>query len=120
MTIIPDKAVALWARTDADFEQEFLFFDDEAQSQPMNLTGWTFRFVVKKNDLDASAWLVAEGASITVSANSVKAFIEREVLAAAMPADQKRVDGVFALQATGPGDLDAVFVAGRFPLVRGL
>lgn len=121
MTIIPEKHVPLRARTDADFEQEFEIFDDIAQTLPKDLTGWSFRFVAKQDVLDADDWLVAEGGAIsmTAAAGRVVARIEREILAAALAAGVRRQDGEWALQATGPGDLDAVWAAGKFTLERG-
>ncbi len=120
MTIIPSKAVHFAARSDADFKQEFLLWDDAAQTEPMDLDGWTFRFAVKRDELDEADLFAAEGEDITVADNSVIAFIERETLADAMGDDEKRIEAVYALQATGPDDLDAVFAAGKFVLTRGL
>jgi hypothetical protein len=121
MTIIPEKLVELSARSDADFEQEFQIFDDVAQTTPKDLTGWTFRFVAKKAVLDVADWLVAEGANVTVTAlqGRVVAKIERDALATALGASVRQ-DGEWALQATGPSDLDAVWAAGKFKLLHGL
>jgi hypothetical protein len=122
MTIIPEKFTPLAARTSADFEQEFELFQDEAQTTPYDLTGWTFRFVAKKDALDTTDWLVAQGGAVTVTplAGRVVAKIERDVLTAALAAGVKRQDGEWELQATGPSDLDGVWAAGKFTLVRGL
>jgi hypothetical protein len=122
MTIIPEKLVPLAARSSADFEQEFLLFQDETETNPYDLTGWTFRFVAKKDELDAVDWLVAEGAAVTVTplVGRVVVKIERDVLAAALATGVKRQDGVWELQGVGPADLDAVWAAGKLSLVRGL
>lgn len=121
MTIIPEKLVTLSARSDADFEQEFVIYDDETQTTPKDLTGWSFRFAAKKDELDAADWFAAEGAAVTVTPlqGKVVCAVERDVLAAALGA-VKRQDGVWALQATGPSDRDAVWAAGRFTLLHGI
>lgn len=122
MTIIPAKPVTLEARTDADFSQEFVIYEDAAQTTPMDLTGWTFRFVAKRDELDPSTWFVIEGAGITVVAaqGKVTAFADKAVLVTALGAEVKRFHGKWALQGTGPGGLDAVWAAGDFVLTRGL
>lgn len=119
MTIIPDKDVTLAARTSADFEEVFEVDGDVSDGE--------FRFVVKRDVLDADTWLDADAASgieATYEAEDeitrVTVFIERETLVGALGADEKRVEGIYELQWTGPDDLDGVWLSGKFVLTRGL
>lgn len=126
MSIIPEKPVTLPARTDADFDQEFAIYDDAAQTQPTDLTGWTFRFRVKESALDDDGdaldveGAVSAGTGITVTDNKVRVQIDKLVLANFLAAGVLRLDAQWALQGSHSSGLDGCWAAGPFPLVRGL
>lgn len=117
MSIIPDKPVTLHAHSSADFSE---VFEIEA-----DVTDGAFRLAMKRDALDAEEWIAAEDAAITVELvegdkTHITVFIDSNDLHAALAAEEKRAEGVFELQWTGPDDNDGVWLSGPFVLTRGL
>lgn len=118
------KPTPLAARTDADFVQEFIRYEDDARTQPLDLGGWTFRFAVKAAALDDDALLEATSlAGVSIEdepGGRLKVTFDKSVLLAAMPEATERLVGVYALQAAGPAGVDEVWAAGPFTLLLGV
>ena len=120
---IPTRETRFLARSDADFAFAFQRLAQASPPTPLDLAGWTLRFVVKARPTDADAALVAENAEIVrvdASAGRARVVIDRAVLAGALPAEALRCEWHAALQAQGPGGEDEVWAAGPFVLLRGL
>jgi hypothetical protein len=106
-----------------DFSRAFVRWIDVARTQPLDLTGWSLRFVVKAAASDAEDLIAIENGDIEredIEAGRFRVMIDKTVLAEALPADVNRLDAVFALQAEGPDGESEVWVAGPFSLARGL
>lgn len=117
---IPLRDTRLQARTDADFTRRFARYADAAQTEPFDLSGWTLRFVVKRYANDEDDWIAVENASIARDGHEFTVSIDRAVLLAALASTELRTVGEYALQASGPGGADEVWLAGKFELRRGL
>ncbi len=124
MTITPETPTPLYARSSADVDETFAIYDDEAATVAADLTGWSFRFVVKRTRLDASRLLdvsgaVSGGTGITVTDNEVRVRIEKAQLLTAL-GETEKLNGLYELQALHIDGRDAVWAEGGFYLVRGL
>lgn len=119
----PTRDTRFSARTDADFSRAFVRWTDAARTQPLDLTGWSLRFVVKAAVGDAEDLIAVENDAIEredEAGGRLRVLIDKAVLANAMPENANRIEAVFALQAEGPNGESEVWVAGPFVLARGL
>lgn len=112
----------LRARTNADLNE--IIERRTADDQPVNVTGYTFRFQVKTTPLDAAPVLSAAlGSGVTIvnaTAGLVRVFIDKATLASVLPAGALSWLGTYDLQATAPDGTDEVWISGDFTLTRGI
>ncbi|HRO02419.1 MAG TPA: hypothetical protein PLS69_02290 [Terricaulis sp.] len=120
---IPARDTRRAARTDADFRWALRRWVDAAKTTPLDLAGWTLRFVVKSKASDADDLIAIEDGAIVrddAAGGRFTVLIDKAALAGALPANMDRLSAVYALQAEGPADESEVWAAGPFELMRGL
>lgn len=118
---IPSRDAPARARTDADFRKVYRRMIDK--TTPLDLAGWTLRFVVKAKAADEDALIEIEDDAIVredAADGRFVVLIDKTVLAAALPEGVDLLRAVYALHAEGAGDESEVWAAGPFVLMRGL
>lgn len=125
VTVIPSALSTLYARTDADFSEDFFRYEDVEQTIPVDLAGHTFRFVVKAAPTYAVALLEATVANtrltiVDAAAGHIRVTFDKTTLATALRATDRDRSTVFALQVVAPNGSDEIWCAGKLLITRGL
>ena len=124
MTMLFQRSASMRARTNADLVEIFRRLDKPSAEggQPIDLTGWTFAFTVKRSSLGASVLsaTLANGKITLSGPGEITIRIDKDDLLAALLPSEEDVDWAYDIVARSPAGVDECWRAGRFLMSRGI